>query len=89
VRVVSTTAISARLYSKMTIKGGKGLSTVNNRQRGKATERAVAKRIGGKRVGILGAEDVSHPLFSIEVKSRKAFVAGDWMAQAVRNCPEG
>ncbi|MBF0487215.1 MAG: hypothetical protein HQK98_03555 [Nitrospirae bacterium] len=65
------------------------MTTNKNRQRGKAAERAVAKRMNGKRIGIMGGEDVEHPLFSIEVKSRKAFVAGDWMSQAVRNCPEG
>ncbi len=65
------------------------MSTNKNRQRGKATERAVAKRLDGKRVGVMGGEDVEHPIFSIEVKSRKAFVATDWMAQSARNCPEG
>jgi len=31
-----------------------------NRQRGKRTEKAIAKRIGGKRIGILGKSDVEH-----------------------------
>ncbi|MBF0488764.1 MAG: hypothetical protein HQK98_11460 [Nitrospirae bacterium] len=65
------------------------MTTNMNRKRGKSAERAVAKRLDGKRIGIMGGQDVEHPLFSIEVKSRKAFVAGDWMSQAVRNCPDG
>lgn len=56
-----------------------------NRQRAKEVERAVAKKIGGRRVGILGQEDISHEKFSIEVKSRKAFVAEKWFQQAERN----
>lgn len=60
-----------------------------NRQRGKRTEKAIAKRIGGKRIGILGKSDVEHACFSFEVKSRKKFVAEKWMLQAERNCEEG
>jgi len=60
-----------------------------NRNRGKATERATAKRLGGKGVGILGGEDVSAGLFSVECKSRVRFVGQGWMSQAVRNCPRG
>lgn len=56
-----------------------------NRQRAKEVERAVAKKIGGRRVGILGQEDISHEKFSIEVKSRKAFVAEKWFQQAEKN----
>jgi len=61
------------------------------RQRGNAAERAVAKRLGGERVGHLGGEDVSHSAFSIECKERASFPAWltDAMAQAVRHCPEG
>jgi hypothetical protein len=60
-----------------------------NRQRGKATEKAIAKRIGGKRVGIFGGEDIDAGPFSVEVKDRSVFVGGSFMAQAVRNCPQG
>lgn len=60
-----------------------------NRNRGKATERAVARSLGGKRVGVLGGEDVEAGLFSVECKSRKAFIGQSFMAQAVRNCPQG
>ncbi len=56
-----------------------------NRQRGKECERAIAKLFNGKRVGILGNEDVSHPRYSIEVKSRVKFVAKKWMKQCERN----
>lgn len=60
-----------------------------NRRRGKRTEAAIAKRLGGKRLGILGNDDVQAGLFSIEVKDRVKFVGTGFMAQAVRNCPEG
>ena len=56
-----------------------------NRQRGKRAERMVASAFGGKRVGVLGNEDVNHPLFSIEVKARAKFAALKWMQQCERN----
>jgi hypothetical protein len=59
-----------------------------NRNRGKNFERSVAKLLGGKRMGIMGKVDVEHPLFSIECKSRKSFVACEWMDQAKRNCSD-
>lgn len=61
----------------------------NNRDRGKAAELAVAKRLGGRRHGTMGGEDVTVPGFSVEVKSRRAFVAAGWMDQAIRNAPPG
>jgi hypothetical protein len=61
-----------------------------NRERGKAAERAVAWILGGKRTGTMGGEDVHMDgPFSVEVKSRGAFVACDWLDQAVRNAPDG
>lgn len=67
-----------------------------NRQRGKRTEKEIAKRMGGKRVGILGKSDVeieqsfkNHPLYSIEVKSRLKAACISWMEQAIRNCQQG
>lgn len=60
-----------------------------NRQRGKNNERALAKRLGGKRVGILCGEDISHQHFSIECKSRVAFAGEKFIIQAERNCPIG
>lgn len=60
-----------------------------NRQRGKRNERATAKRLGGKRVGIMGGEDVECGLLSLECKSRVTFVGTKWMAQCVRNAPDG
>ena len=56
-----------------------------NRQRGKEVEKAIAKIFNGDRMGLFGGEDVKHPKFSIEVKSRLKFVAKKWMAQANRN----
>lgn len=65
------------------------MNASRNRQRGKDTERSLAKLLNAQRIGILGKEDLSHPVFSYEVKSRKSFVALDWLSQAERNCPEG
>ncbi|MCX8070087.1 MAG: hypothetical protein N2738_06250 [Thermodesulfovibrionales bacterium] len=62
---------------------------MTNRQRGKNTERAIAKILKGKRVGVLGNEDIQHPLFSIEVKTRQKFIGDSFMKQAIKNCPQG
>lgn len=59
-----------------------------NRDRGKRTERVIAERLGGKRVGTMGGEDVFTSDFSIECKSRVAFVGEKFMAQSERNCPK-
>jgi len=64
-------------------------NVAKNRQRGKRVERAIQKKIGGKRIGILGKCDISHSLFDFEVKSRKKFVAEKWFLQAARNCEKG
>lgn len=56
-----------------------------NRQRGKDAEKRIAQLLGGKRIGIMGGEDIFHPLYSIEVKSRKSFIGRTWMQQAQRN----
>jgi hypothetical protein len=62
----------------------------NNRDRGKAAERAVANLLGGKRIGTMSGEDVHFDgPWSAEVKSRAAFVACAWVDQAVRNAPPG
>ncbi len=53
-----------------------------NRQRGKELEREIARLLGGKRIGLLGQEDVQHPVWSIECKERKRVVIEAWMAQA-------
>jgi len=36
-----------------------------NRSRGKRTEKAIAKKVNGKRLGLLGKEDVDAGPFSI------------------------
>ncbi len=59
---------------------------MKNRDRGKRAERAAAKLLGGERRGVLGGEDISHPLWSVQVKSRKSFVAVNWMQQSVKDC---
>jgi hypothetical protein len=61
------------------------MKTKNNRQRGKATEKAVAKRINGVRVGIMGGEDIHHPLYSIESKSVSRCVIEKWFEQCEKN----
>lgn len=59
----------------------------------KAVERRVAEKLQGQRVGNRGlaTEDVSHPVFSIEVKHRKEMpkLIDDGMTQCRRNAPEG
>jgi hypothetical protein len=61
------------------------MNPAGNRRRGKDAERALAKRLKGRRTGVLGGEDIAHPLLSIEVKSRARFVGEKFMAQAKRN----
>lgn len=56
-----------------------------NRQRGKEVEKHIAKMFNGKRIGLLGKEDVLHPIYSIEVKSRKKFVGKKWIEQCKKN----
>jgi len=59
----------------------------------KASERAIAKRLGGERVGNRGrnTEDVAHDWLSVEVKTRKSLPAWlrEAMAQAEHNSPAG
>ncbi len=57
-----------------------------NRQRGKANEKALAKILDACRVGIFGGEDIYKDKYSIEAKSRKSFVAEKWMLQSEKNC---
>jgi len=56
-----------------------------NRKKAKKVERAIAKRLKGRRVGILGQEDVLTDQFVVEVKTRKKFTAWSWYQQAVKN----
>ncbi len=62
------------------------MNPAGNRRRGKDAERTLAKRLNGRRTGVLGGEDITHPLLSIEVKSRSWFAGEKFMAQAKRNC---
>lgn len=57
----------------------------------KATERAVAKILGGKRLGHLGAVDVKARWVSAECKHRQSVPAwlSDAMTQAKRHADEG
>lgn len=66
------------------------MTVVLNRRRGKSNERALAKRLKAKRVGILQGEDLEHPIFSFEVKERKklpVFLRESYQ-QAVDNAPD-
>jgi hypothetical protein len=56
-----------------------------NKNRGKRAERAAVKRLGGKRAGILGGEDIINPHYSIEVKSREKHAIFKVMEQCERN----
>lgn len=49
----------------------------------KAHERAIAKRLGGRRTGPLGKQsvDVEHPTWAIECKERKTLPA--WLEEAL------
>jgi hypothetical protein len=58
-----------------------------NRERGKEAEKAIAKLLGGRRVGILGKEDIYHPDYTVEVKSRKAFAGSQFLEQAEKHNP--
>jgi len=57
----------------------------NNRIRGKTHQKKTAKTLNGIDIGILGGMDVLTDKFSIECKSRKAFVAVSWYDQAKKN----
>lgn len=63
----------------------------SSHRKGYRTEKRVEQDTGGKRLGILGKEDVAHKTFSLEVKFRKKLPASlkQWYAQAVKNCPIG
>ena len=56
-----------------------------NRQRGKSYERYIAKRLGGRRMGVMGKEDCDTELFSVECKSFARFAGEGIMQQAERN----
>ncbi|MBP7232194.1 MAG: hypothetical protein KBA28_09705 [Syntrophaceae bacterium] len=64
------------------------MNPAQNRNRGKKTEQNIAKIIGGKRLGILGKDDVQTDAFSFEIKDRLKFSGTGFMEQAVRNCAE-
>jgi len=61
-----------------------------NRRRGKDLERFLAKDLNGRRIGILGHEDIITERFSIEAKERKEHPTflKKAIAQAIRNSRE-
>lgn len=59
---------------------------MKNRIRGKNTERALAKILGGRRVGILGKEDIDMSTgFCVEVKDRVKFTGDGFLKQAEKH----
>ena len=60
-----------------------------NRLRGKRNERALARRLCGERIGIMGGEDIRYGMFSVETKSRQTFSIRKYLDQAIRNAPQG
>ena len=57
----------------------------------KKYERRIARDLGGRRVGVLGSEDIEHPIYSIEAKLLKSlpkWLTGLWK-QTQGNCPAG
>ena len=62
-----------------------------NRQRGKSYERWLANDLDGRRVGLLGMEDVLAGKYAIEAKEREKLpkFLTNTMEQAERNCPQG
>ena len=63
----------------------------NNRIRGRAFEKHIAKRFKGRAMGLFGGEDVEMNCYSVECKTRKKELpeVKDWFIQAMKNCPEG
>lgn len=57
-----------------------------NRQRGKQTEKKLAKLLSMQRVGILGKHDLQGGIYIVEVKHRQKFVGENFLKQAEGNC---
>ena len=60
-----------------------------NKAQGRKVQSKFAKMLGGKSVGTIEGQDVEHEIWSAEIKHRKKFIGNTFMAQAVKNCPEG
>lgn len=60
----------------------------SNKYAGRTYQTYIANLFGGKSVGTIEGQDVEHPIFSIECKKRKGFVAVKWMDQCIKNCPK-
>ncbi len=59
-----------------------------NKSHGRHVQSVFAKKLGGKSVGTIEGQDISHEIWSVEVKDRKKFIGNTFMVQAVKNCPE-
>jgi len=62
---------------------------IRNKAQGRKVQSVFAKKMGGKSVGTIEGQDVSHEIWSAEIKHRKKFIGGTFMDQAIKNCPEG
>lgn len=60
-----------------------------NRKRGKRAQKAIAKKLNGRDVGILGKEDVITERFVVEVKDRAKFIGDGFLQQAEKHCTDG
>lgn len=56
-----------------------------NKRQGRHVEREIAKCIDGNALGVLGGEDIKHPYFSVEVKSRAKLAIHPWFEQCLKN----
>lgn len=65
----------------------KPFNPTSNKYAGRGFQTYIANMFGGKAVGTIEGQDVEHPVFSIECKKRKAFVARKWMEQCKKNSP--
>jgi len=65
------------------------MNLTSNKRAGRKYQTTIANIIGGKSVGTIEGQDISHEIWSVEAKKRKSFVAVNWMNQCIRNCPEG
>jgi len=62
-----------------------------NRRRGKEFERFIASELGGRRIGLLGQEDVTADFLAIECKERERLprFLKNCMEQALKNRKDG
>lgn len=78
------------IYKPIVKKSGeKRKRVLRNKQQGRHVQSVHAKMLGGKNVGTIEGQDISHEIFSGESKHRKTFAGQKVMDQAIKNCPVG